>query len=347
LSVSLGTQAEWQHQEGFGNIHLDSGDPNVPALFTLQPATVQSDLDTTRTRENLGVRWSRLPFTVLFGEARLEQERISQFEEEAGDVNTAFLRDTDASNDRYDARVGFNTSPWRWVSWGGHYRVRESDTDYDQAHRFVIEGDGYSAFIRRRQISGDEAQTKLAVHPFKWLKTSLTYQHVTTDYSTTTDPVSGDISPGGTLTAGRYESDVYGLGITFTPNGRLSVSSTFTYSDSHATTAQNGDPSVSPYRGDVYSLIESINYSINPATDLRASYVYSQADYGQNNAADGLPLGLSFVRHGLTVGLTRRWTSRLSTDLRYGFYKYSETGTGGINDYTAHGVFASLSFKLP
>jgi hypothetical protein len=347
LSVSLGTQAEFQHQEGWGNIHLDSGDPNVPSLFILQPAMVQSDLDTTRTRENLGVRWSGLPFTVLFGEARLEQERISQFEEEAGDVSSAFLRDTDASNDRYDARLGFNTSPWRWVSWTGHYRVRESDTDYNQARRFVLEGDGYSAFIRRREISGDEAETKLSLRPYKWLKTSLSYQHVTTDYSTTTDPVSGNISPGGILTAGRYEADVYGLGFTFVPNGRLSLSSTFTYSDSHASTAQNGDPSVAPYRGEVYSLIETVNYSLNPATDLRASYGYSQADYGQNNAADGLPLGLNFVRHSLSAGITRRWTSRLSTDLRYSFYKYSENGTGGINDYTAHGIFASLSFKLP
>ena len=47
------------------------------------------------------------------------------------------------------------------------------------------------------------------------------------------------------------------------------------------------------------------------------------------------------------LGVTRRLTSYLTSNLRYGFYHYSEPSSAGINDYTAHGVFATLSFKWP
>jgi hypothetical protein len=33
--------------------------------------------------------------------------------------------------------------------------------------------------------------------------------------------------------------------------------------------------------------------------------------------------------------------------LRYGYYDYSEPSTGGFNDYTAHGVFATIVMKWP
>jgi hypothetical protein len=43
--------------------------------------------------------------------------------------------------------------------------------------------------------------------------------------------------------------------------------------------------------------------------------------------------------------MTRRMTRYLTTNLRYAFYQYSEPSTGGFNDYTAHGVFATLIVK--
>ncbi len=85
---------------------------------------------------------------------------------------------------------------------------------------------------------------------------------------------------------------------------------------------------------------------MNKSTDLHATYSFSRADYGQNNEA-GLPLGLNYTRHGLMMGVTRRLTSSLTMNLRYGFFQYSEPSSGAVNDYTAHGVFATLVVKWP
>ena len=361
LSGSLGVQTEWERQRGNGNIRLDQGDPGMPESFLLVPATVQSDLDKTKVMENAGLRYTKIPFTVLFGEARFEQEAIGQSEQE--DTSSvppaiggpyAFLRDTDATNHRREGRLGFNTSPWSWFTLSAHYKNRLSDTDYD--HRLDLAVDpisgalaanpGYSAFIRHRKIDTDEAQGKLVLRPATWLRTTFTYQIVATDYSTTTDPVPGGSRPEG-LVAGRYDAHVYGLGLTLTPFERCYFSGTFTYSDSRTATAQNGNPSVVAYKGDTYSVIASANYTLNKATDLHCTYSFSRADYGQNNFADGLPLGLTYTRHGLMAGVSRRLTSYLTSTLRYGFYRYSEPSSGGINDYTAHGVFATFIVKWP
>ena len=147
--------------------------------------------------------------------------------------------------------------------------------------------------------------------------------------------------------AGRYEANIYGVGLTLSPFQRFYLSGNFSYSDSRTGTAQHGDPSVAPYKGNIYSIITSANYIVNKATELHCAYSFSRADYGQNNSADGLPLGLAYTRHGLMAGISRRLTSYLTATLRYGFYHYQEPTSGRINDYTAHGIFGTLMVKWP
>jgi len=360
LSLAGGLQGEWQRQEGAGNSRLDSGDPEAPGSFQQIPATISSDLDKSEVMENVSVRYNKIPFTVLFGEVRFEQETIGQFEHE--DTSTtpssvggayAFLRDTDATNERRDGRLGFNSSPWPWFSLSAHFRNRLSDSDYN--HRLdltvdpltgaLIQNPGYSAFIRHRKIDTDEAETKLVLRPATWLRVSLTYQWVASDYSTTTDPVPGSIMPEGLL-AGTQDSHRYGFGLMFAPVQRFYFSGTFTYNDSRTSTETFGSTLVVPYKGDIYSVLANANFILNSATILHCAYSFSQSDYGQNNY-ESVPLGLSYTRHSIMAGVTRRLSQNLTSTLRYGFFQYQEPSSGGFNDYTAHGVFATVAMKWP
>ena len=47
------------------------------------------------------------------------------------------------------------------------------------------------------------------------------------------------------------------------------------------------------------------------------------------------------------AGLSRRLTKYLTSNLQYGFYRYLEPSGGGLNDYNAHGVFATFVLKWP
>jgi hypothetical protein len=214
---------------------------------------------------------------------------------------------------------------------------------------------GYPGFIRSRKIETDKIETKLELRPVRWLKTALTYQITSTDYSSSTDPAYGfDQSlgsfvalPGGPITDGHYNAQTSGLGITLTPIQRLYLYAAFTYTRSRAATARNGDPSIVPYEGNIYTLITTASYALNAKTSLQTSYTFSQADYAENNAAAGMPLGLNFTRNELLVGLTRQLTKHLTGVLRYQFSQYSEPSSGNGNNFTAQGIFATFVYKWP
>ncbi|MDE3065952.1 MAG: hypothetical protein KGJ60_00230 [Verrucomicrobiota bacterium] len=348
FSLSAAGQAEWTHEKGFGDVALDFGDPN-PAF----PGTVSANQNQTEFSENLDAQFNRLPHTVVFAETRLQQESIGQSDE--ADNAIAFLdgagaigQRTDALNHLYDTRAGFTSSPWSWLEFGGHYRRRDSDTGYD--HSSAQPGNGYPGFINHRDIAMDEIAGRLALRPAFWLSGRLTYAWNVSRYSAATAGATnfdGSLAaPGGPLLAGRTASHVAGLNLMITPAQRFYFSGAFTYSFSRTTTADNGDAAVVPYRGDVFTVSAGAGLVLDARTDLNATYVFSRSAYGQNNTA-GLPLGLDFTRHELLVGVTRQLSKCWSGALRYRFSQYAEPSSGGANDFTAHGIFATLNYKWP
>src|SRR5262249_8892506 len=132
-----------------------------------------------------------------------------------------------------------------------------------------------------------------------------------------------------------------------TPWRRVYLSGTFSYQDTRLEAFANGNPSIVPYRGDLYSVITSATYALNEKTDLQASYAFSWADYRQDNFADGLPVGIFYQQHAVTAGLARRISKDISAKLQYGYYYYDEPSSGHANNYTAHAVFATLVVRLP
>ncbi|HTY87158.1 MAG TPA: c-type cytochrome domain-containing protein [Candidatus Acidoferrum sp.] len=344
LTLSVAAQGEWAHENGFGNVALDVGQPGMP-FYTPFPGQVSANQDRTTASENIDLRYTGLSHTVLFAQGRLQQESVGQYENATnGTVDTVQER-TDAMNYLYDTRVGFTSSPRFWIEWGGHYRYRDSNTSYSH---LLDTTPGYPAFITHRDMATDEIEGRLVLRPNSWLTTRLTWQWWETEFSSTTEPVPGapPISPGGPLQDGSTVANNAGLSLIFTPVPRFYFSSSLTYTHTRTTTAGEQDPTIVPYRGDIYTVGASAGYAFNAKTRLNATYTFSQSDYGQNNDA-GLPFGIDFTRHELLIGLTHQFSARLAGTLRYRFSQYLEPSNGNVNDYTAHGIFATLSYRWP
>jgi hypothetical protein len=211
---------------------------------------------------------------------------------------------------------------------------------------------GYPGFILDRDIRSDVFETKLVWRPALWFKATMTYKITSTDYSSRTDP-AGDlglmelVSSGGPILDGTYNAQTCGLGVTVKPLQRLYFSTVFAYSLSRAVTADNGDPSIAPYRGAIYTLNATANYALNPKTSLQTVYNFSSAGYGENNAIAGVPLGLDYTRQDFGITLTRKFNPRWSGSLRCVFSQYTEPSGGSVNNYIAQGVFAILTYKWP
>ena len=352
LTLSLGTQNEWTRQQGFGNASVDVALPFPPFLFPLIPEVIQSDFDRSTFSQDVGVRFTKIPFTTLFVEGRFQQESIGQTAQETGGL-IPFLLETDATSKLEDLRAGFNTSPWRRGSLSGQYRYYDDRSDYNNLSKqsFGQPYQEYPGFILWRDLLTQEAEMKLSLQLSPWLKTTLSYQWLDSDYHTATDPVNapgivGGISSGGSLLAGTYTSHTAAFNAALTPWRRLFLSATFSYQNARTVTAANDSPSVAPYAGDIYSVMASGSYILNQKTDLTASYSFSTADFAQDNFADGLPFGIQYQQQAVQIGIKRRIGKGKILSLQYSFYHYDEPSSGGFNNFNSQAIFATLTFPL-
>ncbi len=356
LTLSGGAQAEWTRQNGFGTASLDQIFVGPPNFFLAVPDLMQSDFDTSLVEENVALRFTQIPFTSLFAEGRFQQERIGEFQENTNGLPN-YLLDTEFTSQMYDLRAGFTTSPWTWASFSAHYRRYDDESRYNNVQNqqpigFPSAGLGnYPGFILSRDLATDEAEAKLALRPARWLKTTLSWQFLTTDYRTWTDLISfslpGDISPGGGLLAGKTSSHVFSLNATFTPHPRLYLSTTFSWQDSKTVTADNGSTAVAPYEGNTSTVLATGTYVLSQDTDLFLAGSYSYSDYAQNNFAGGLPLGLQYQQQTAQAGVSQRIGKYISGKLQYSFFHYNEPSSGGFNNYTAHAIFGMITLRLP
>jgi hypothetical protein len=345
LSVSLGTQNEWTSENGFSE--------SIPDLELGGNVPANSSLVELKTTQSANVRFTRIPFSVLFGDAQFSEDNYSIYQAED---TTELQRETAANAFRYDLKTGYSISPWRWADWTTQFERQSSDTDYNQLTD-LWQGvfgptNGYPAFILNREIVSDGIESKLVLHPTRWLKTTLSYQLTSTDYSSKTDPAYDAIlaelvSGGGYIADGRSHSQTYGLSATLTPWRQLYLSGAFTYSPSRTVTADNGDPSIVPYEGDVLTFNASITYALNVKTSLQLTYNVSRANYSENNAVAGIPAGLDYLRQDVVISLSRKLTKHWSGVLRYEFSQYKDPGGGDLDNFTANGILASLVFQWP
>ena len=352
-TLALGAQGEWTRQNGTleGTI-TDYVFPPFVAPDFINAQNGITDIDRAAVDESVLLRVNSLPFTTLFAEARLQQEQIQHVENLTGPA--AFNRNSEADSQSADLRFGFDTSPTGWLNLGSHYRWRDKSTDYDDG---FADGDpadpnfnSYPTLISERDLTTQEIVSHLTLRPAAWLKTTFTHRFVTTDYRTTTEPISfgttGDASPGGRTLTGQYDAQIFSLNLTVTPTRRWHAFSTVSFHDTRSRALHDYSAAVVPYRGETWSLLCHTRYVLTARTDLTASYNYSTANYRQDILTDGLALGMRYDRQAIQAGLSSRWSEQLTTKLQYGFYHYNEPSAGGANDYSAHAVFVSFHWLL-
>ncbi|HXS68947.1 MAG TPA: c-type cytochrome domain-containing protein [Candidatus Polarisedimenticolia bacterium] len=355
LTFSGGAQTEWTDQHGFGagNLNQFPFTRTAPNTLVIVPTTLSADYDERSAMENLALRYTKIPFTILFAEGRLEQQSIAQNDSDLQPSGN-YIENVDFASQLTDFRAGFSTSPWRWMSLSAHYRRYENDSRYPTNQPAEPAG-GYPGFFRSRDLITDEFETKLVVRPSVWLKTTLSCDLQSTDFrdSANAGAIGTTVfSPAGTLLTGHSETETYTIGAVLTPHPRFYLSGSFSYQPSTTRTANNSVATVGPYRGDTYSADTSATFVLSQTMDLYVGWVFSEANFGQDKArllapTGTVPVDIRYQEHSIQAGLTRRFSKNLAGRLQYSFDYYREPSSGDANDFRAHTVFATLNLRLP
>jgi len=331
-----GLQAEKTETHGSTDALLTQG--TGPASTNL----IHSSNDTKSLSETLGMRYTKIPYTTLYAEGRWDEEQYDLDESETQNGASSLGLGSDETAFRQDYRAGLNTAPIARVTLSGSYRHYIDHDDFDYDTDTVV---GYPGFITAQDFTTDEAMGKVTLRPCSRFSTSFTYQHVSTDIRTSTEAVPL-IAPGGSLQSGDYDANIYSVSATVTPMSRWYLTGYFSLQDTRTTSFANQDPSVQAYRGNVYTVMATTGYALDNKTDLTLEYSYSRSDNFTDNSSAGLPLGLNFQRTAVQAGISRKISKNVIARLRYGFYTYDESSTGGINNYTANLASASCTVRF-
>ncbi len=355
LTLSGGAQAEWTDQHGFGvgNLNEFAFTRTAPNTLAIVPTTLSADYDERSVMENAALRYTKIPFTVLFAEVRLEQESIDQNDSDLQPSGN-FVENVNFASQLTDFRAGFSTSPWRWMSLSAHYRRYENDSRYPTNQPAQPAG-GYPDFFDSRNLLTDEFETKLVLRPCNWLKTTLSCDLQNTEFHDDFNAATIGalvLSPAGSLLTGHTESQTYSIGAVLTPHPRLYFSGSLSYQPSTTRTANNNISTVGPYHGDTYSADASTTFVLSQSTDLFLGWVFSEANFGQDNAVllaptGTVPVDIRYQEQSIQAGLTRRFSKNLAGRLQYSFDYYHEPSSGDANDFRAHTIFATLNLRLP
>lgn len=336
VSIHGGIQADFTEIEGETRAVLTE---TLPGVGPASPeARILSRSDQDGLEETLGLRYSGIPHTSLFADARWIQKGIDLFERETEDAAVAFERLTDTELDRSRYTLGFSTSPIRRLTFSGRYRRANRENDYD--HILDTEP-GYSAFINAQELTTDEIEAKVTARVTSAVKASFQYQLVSTEIDTffQTDPPAA-------VESGDYTADVYALSVTATPLARLYLTGLFSYRNIESETFENRVPAVGAYEADLYTFIGTAGFAFDQKTDLKLQYLYSRSDNLSGNPEEGLVLGSDGTRHGLSLDCSRRLTEKMKARLRYGFYRNDEEGGGGADDYETHIMAIGLEYNF-
>jgi hypothetical protein len=340
LSLALGAQAEWTRQNGTAD-----GFYETPFAGQVSRNFI-ADLDKAAVTEQVSLRFTGLPFTTLHGDAKLQQECTGQRETDLG--GRPFHRDTDTVSRMREFQIGFDSSPRSWLKLGSQYRFHNLETTFDDGFDdFPVDpNEGYPTFFQSLERTTDEIESRLTLRPGRRFTTTFTHRLVTTDFDTAKESLDNR-TPGGRWTSGNYDAQIFSLNATVTPWRRLYCSATVSYQDVQSLSRHDNFLAVVPYRGETWSAMGHARFVLSEKTDLTAAYTFSTADFRQTHFSTGLPLGIEYELHGVQAGFVTRWNKDLTLKLQYGFYRYDEPTSGGVNDYTAHAVLAALTIRLP
>lgn len=344
LSLSLGFQVEDTKTRSDGPENLRHGNPPTNDFVE-----VDSTMDTIVLERNAEIRFTGLPLSTIYAQASFWEDDYHQTEERLDNAGVReFYRDTETDNDERQYRVGLSISPFARLFLNTYYQrsLKHNNYDHDGLVAAGASDLGYKVgFIDDLDHETHEYGVRLTYRLTTWLNTGLRVRLIGTAADNTTEFVNA-ASPGGNASTMDYQAQVYSFNATFTPVPRFYLSTIFSQQNTRTKIpAINAPNLLDDYQGDVYTLLTSARYVASDATDVSVGFYYSSTDNRQHNIA-ALPQASDYNNHSWNLLLNHRFTETLSGNLRYEFYRYSDSYYAHAADYTAHGIFGGLTQKF-
>ena len=321
-----------------------------------EPANGARNSDYNEFAQRLELRYTGIKDWLFYAEGDWEEDYGSVNEFQSIDEEVPLDKNTNALGQKYT--IGATWNPSMRFSLAGQYfhRIASYNEDIISADfpRLVNQDWNINDFNIRMTF-----RPKMpACLGTLALVTRYDFVHTNIDSQWFFD---GDIpgfnrSPVGTLAelqSGEIKRHVISESLNWNPLPRFFLQANFSYVLNQTDTPANNidlvpdaGPTVVNFRNDYWTVTSGIGYIIDDKTDFYADYYFYCANDYYKNAAVAVPYGMGATENAVSATITRQLSKRTRLTLKYGFYNYQDTTSGGHNNYRAHSLFSSLQFRF-
>ena len=342
-TIRPGVRYEHLRQESDED-HIDTTFGGGAALAAVQNKTQAASRNSwNEVTEDLEVRFTRWPSLALDARAQLNQGTGGLLEQSILLTNAAPVIDRDTDYDRFGQRYTVNANWYArpGLTFGAQYNYRLKLADYrsrrDNTSNAANSNNRYPVYIIDNDIESQDANFRVSWRPKSMLSfvTRYTYQHAIT---TTTFENQPEIENG------ELTRHIITQTATWNPTPRLYLTGAvnFTYDQLVVPThrfTMNGD-------NNYMNASLGAGYVLGKVTDLSLDLSHYRADNYTDNSAVTLPLNAGQTTQSAFLTWVRRQSDRLIYTAKYGYATNRDGTFAGLNDYTAHILYAKVQYKF-
>jgi hypothetical protein len=242
--------------------------------------------------------------------------------------------------------VGANWYPLYRLNFSGQYYHQIHDYDYD--NNLTATPTTYPGYLQNQNFTVDDMNFRVTWRVLNTLSLVTRYDFQYSTVDTTSIPNGG--AQAGEVQSANFTSHIISENVSWTPFARLYVQAGGSYVlnslDTPVASSSGINNLVLNSASDYWTANTSAGYALNEKTDLQLQYSYYHADDYMNNSAFSQPFGAGDEQHSVTTTITRRISKALQVSLKYGFFRNRDKTSGGLNNYDAQLVYASMQYRF-
>lgn len=226
---------------------------------------------------------------------------------------------------------------------GAYYKLDRYDYNFPLDSTANDSFTRYPAYLVLQDFETYDGNVRLTLRPWQNITLVSRYEYQLSTVHTAPDPVAGlpDVE------SSRMVSHIIAQDVSWAPWSRLYLQAGLNYVlSSTKTPGSEVIQGILESENNYWTLNFSTGLTIDDKTDLKVSYFYYLADNYQNDSLIGMPFGVGGQEHAVTATLTRRIRKNISVSLRYGFFSYTDTTSGGNNNFDAHMIYSSIRYRF-
>jgi hypothetical protein len=349
LSILSGFRYTHQNNDSESTFIAEEPVPNPQGGFHYGvglPANGARNSDYNEFAQRLELRYTGIKDWLFYAEGEWEEDYGSVNEFQTIDEEVPLDKNTNALGQKYT--IGATWNPSMRFSMAGQYFHRIASYNED-----IISADFPRLVDQDWNI--DDFNIRMTFRPK--LPTCLGTLALVTRYDFVHTSIDSqwffEEETFAELQSGEIKKNVISESLNWNPLPRFFLQANFSYVLNQTDTPANnielvpgGGPTVVNFRNDYWTVTSGIGYILDDKTDFYADYYFYCANDYYKNAAVAVPYGMGATENAVSATITRQLSKNTRLLLKYGFFDYRDTTSGGHNNYRAHSLFSSLQVRF-